>query len=49
MWLLLAIVLALAWLAGFAVFHVASMAIHVLIVAAAVSLFVHLVRRKRVV
>jgi hypothetical protein len=48
MLLLLAILLALLWVGGFAVFHVASAAIHVLIVLAVVSLFLHIVRARRV-
>jgi hypothetical protein len=44
MLLLLAIVLAIAWVAGFAVFHVASAAIHVLVILAVVSLAVHFLR-----
>jgi hypothetical protein len=49
MLLLLAIILALAWVAGFGVFHVASAAIHVLIVLALISVVVHFVRGRRVV
>jgi len=44
MFLALALLLALAWLTGFGVMHVASTAIHVLIVLAIVSLVVHLFR-----
>jgi hypothetical protein len=47
MFLLLAILLALAWVAGFGVFHVASVALHLLIVLAVVSLFVHIIRGRR--
>lgn len=42
--LILAIILAVAWLLGFTVFHVASAAIHVLLVLAVVGVIVHLVR-----
>jgi len=42
--LILAIILAVAWLLGFTVFHVASAAIHVLLVLAIVGVIVHLVR-----
>jgi hypothetical protein len=49
MLLFLAIILALAWVAGFAVFHVTSVAIHLLVIFAAISIFVHLVRRRKVV
>jgi len=49
MLLLLAIILALAWVAGFGVFHVASAAIHVLVILAVVSIVLHFVRAKRVV
>lgn len=40
--LILAISLAIAWLLGFVVFHVASAAIHVLLVLAVVGVFAHL-------
>jgi len=40
----LAIILAIAWLLGFGVFHVASAALHVLIVLAVVALIVHFVQ-----
>lgn len=40
----LAIVLAIAWVLGFGVFHVASAAIHVLVVLALISLVLHVVR-----
>jgi len=49
MLLLLAIVLALAWVAGFGIFHVASAAVHVLIVLAVISVVMHFVRGRRVV
>jgi hypothetical protein len=48
MLLFLAIILALAWVAGFVVFHVASTAIHLLIVLALVSVAVHLIRGRRI-
>ena len=44
MLLALAIILAVAWLLGFGVFHVASAAIHVLVVLAVIALVVHLVQ-----
>jgi hypothetical protein len=49
MLLLLAIILALAWVAGFGVFHVASAAIHVLVILAVISLVAHFVRGSRAV
>ena len=49
MLLLLAILLAVAWIAGFGVFHVASAAIHVLVILAVVSVVAHFVRGRRVV
>jgi hypothetical protein len=49
MLLLLAIILALAWIAGFGVFHVASAAVHVLIVLAVVSVVAHFIRGRRLV
>jgi hypothetical protein len=47
MLLWLAIILALAWITGFGVFHVAGAAIHVLVVLAVISLLVHLIRGRR--
>ncbi len=47
MLLILAIILALAWVTGFTVFHVAGAAIHILIVVAVISLVLHLVRGRR--
>jgi hypothetical protein len=49
MLLLLAIILALAWVAGFGIFHVASAAVHVLIILAVISVVMHFVRGRRVV
>ena len=49
MLLFLAIILALAWVAGFGVFHVASAAIHILVILAVISVVMHFVRGKRVV
>jgi hypothetical protein len=48
MFIALAILLGLAWILGFGVFHVASAAIHVLIVLAVVSVVVHLIQGRRV-
>jgi Family of unknown function (DUF5670) len=45
MLIILAAILGFAWLMGFTVFHVASSAIHILVVLAIVSLVVHFVRR----
>jgi hypothetical protein len=47
MFIALAVILALAWIFGFGVFHVASAAIHVLVLAAVVSLIVHFIRSPR--
>ncbi len=44
MFLILAVVLALAWVTGFAVFHVSVAAIHLLLVLAVIGLVVHFVR-----
>ncbi len=44
MLLLLAILLAVAWVLGFAVFHVASAAVHVLLILAVIGLIAHFVR-----
>jgi hypothetical protein len=43
----LALVLFVAWILGFTVFHVASAGIHVLVIAAVVSAVVHFIRPKR--
>ena len=48
MFMLLAIIFALAWVAGFTVLHLTSAAIHVLIILAVASLFLHLFRSRRV-
>jgi hypothetical protein len=48
MLLALAILLGIAWILGFSVFHVASAAIHVLIVLAIISVVLHFVRGRRV-
>ena len=42
--LILAVILAVAWLLGFVVFHVASTTIHVLLVLAVVGVVAHFVR-----
>jgi Family of unknown function (DUF5670) len=47
MFLLLAIILGIAWIGGFAMFHVTSAAIHILLVLAIVSIVLHFVRGKR--
>lgn len=48
MLLALAIILAVAWVAGFTVMHVSSAAIHLLIIIAVVSAVLHFVRGRRV-
>jgi hypothetical protein len=47
MLLLLAIILGIAWIGGFAVFHVTSAVIHILLALAIVSVVMHFVRGKR--
>jgi hypothetical protein len=49
MLLILAVLLGIAWLLGFTVFHVASAAIHVLIVLAVIAAIVHFVSGGRTV
>lgn len=44
MLLILALILGIAWVLGFTVFHVASFAIHILIILAVVSLIAHFIR-----
>jgi hypothetical protein len=45
MFIFLAVILALAWVFGFVVSHVASAGIHLLLLLAIVSVVVHIVRR----
>ena len=45
--LMLAIILGVAWLLGFTVFHVASGAIHLLLLLAVVGVVMHFVRGSR--
>jgi hypothetical protein len=47
MFILFAILLAVAWVFGFTVYHVASGGIHLLLILAVVSLVVHFVRGRR--
>jgi hypothetical protein len=44
LFLILFVVLLLAWIFGFAVFHVAGAAMHLLLILAVVALVVHFVR-----
>lgn len=43
----LGVILLIAWITGFGVFHVAASAIHILIVLAVISILMHFVRGKR--
>jgi hypothetical protein len=47
MLLALGIILLLAWIGGFGIFHVASGFIHILVVLAVISIVLHFVRGKR--
>jgi len=47
MYLIIGIVLAVAWVLGFTVFHIAAFGIHILIVLAIVSLIFHFLRGAR--
>jgi uncharacterized protein DUF5670 len=47
MFIALAVILALAWIFGFGVYHVASAAIHLLLLLAIVAIVVHFVRGAR--
>ncbi len=47
MLLILGIVLVLAWILGFTVFHVAALGIHVLLVLAVISIIFHFIRGAR--
>jgi Family of unknown function (DUF5670) len=44
MFLTLAIILGIAWICGFTLFHAAGFAIHLLLVFAVISLIVHFVK-----
>lgn len=48
MFVILFVVLLLAWLGGFLVFHISSALIHLLLLFAVISLIVHLFQRKTV-
>lgn len=47
MLLILAIILLVAWLCGFLVFHVASGLIHIIVVVAVILFILHFVRGRR--
>ena len=47
MYLLIFVVLLIAWLLGWVAFHVASAAIHILLVIAVLALILHFVRDSR--
>lgn len=49
MFLILFVVLLVAWIMGFTVFHVAGGLIHLLLIVAVISLVVHFVRGRRAV
>jgi hypothetical protein len=44
MFLIIALILILAWIGGFVVFHVASFLIHLLLIFAVISIILHFVR-----
>jgi Family of unknown function (DUF5670) len=44
MFLILSLVLVLAWIAGFVVFHVAGFFIHILLILAVISIILHFAR-----
>lgn len=48
MFIILFVVLLLAWLGGFLVFHISSALIHLLLLFAVISLIMHLFQRKTV-
>jgi hypothetical protein len=47
MFLLLAVIFGIAWLMGFAMFHVTGGAIHLLLLVAIAAIIVHVVRARR--
>jgi hypothetical protein len=44
----LGVILLIAWVLGFVIYHAASFAIHLLLIAAAISFAIHLIRGRRV-
>lgn len=48
MFIVLFVILLLAWLGGFLVFHISSLLIHILLLFAVISLIAHLFQRKTV-
>lgn len=48
-WTILFIILLIAWIAGFSIFHVAGALIHLLLVFAVISLILHFVLGRRAV
>ena len=48
-WTLLFIILLIAWICGFAIFHVAGALIHLLLIFAVISLILHFVLGRRTV
>jgi len=48
-WTILFVVLLIAWIGGFTVFHVTGGLIHILLLLAVISLIVHFVTSKRAV
>lgn len=49
LWTVLFVILLIAWLCGFTVFHVASSLIHLLLIFAVISLILHFVMGRRAV
>jgi hypothetical protein len=47
LFLIVFVLLLLAWIFGFVVFHVAGAALHILLVLAVIALIIHFVRRGR--
>ena len=47
MFVILAVILVIAWLGGFAFMHVSSVAIHLLLLVALISVIMHVVRGRR--
>lgn len=46
-WVILFVILLIAWIGGFAMFHVASALIHLLLIFAVISLILHFVLGRR--
>lgn len=47
MFLIIALLLVIAWVTGFVVFHVSALLIHILLILAVISIIFHFIRGRR--